>query len=255
MSELAPTIRFSNRVDDYRRFRPTYPAAVIDLLKSRVAPRPDAQVADVGSGTGIFARLLLESGYRVVAIEPNRDMAAVATSELASFPGFRLLHAPAEELPLDTASVDLITVAQAFHWFDPERVRVEFLRVLKPGGLVALVWNERRRESEFDCTFDDLLHRKGTDYTAVNPRVTGRAKMDLFWHNEDRDFYVFPNSQSLDREAFHGRVASASYTPAPGSPEFPAFHAEVDRLFDRFQQDGFVEIRYDCEVYIGRPRP
>ncbi|MFM1850906.1 MAG: hypothetical protein RIS54_590 [Verrucomicrobiota bacterium] len=137
------TGRFSDRVEAYVRYRPGYPADLISTLVAEAQLGPDSVVADVGSGTGIFTALLLPDTGTVHAIEPNAPMRTWAESTMGAEPKFHSHGTPAEATGLPDASVDLVTAAQAFHWFDPVATRREFARILKPGGQVALIWNER----------------------------------------------------------------------------------------------------------------
>src|SRR5712691_7831802 len=138
--------RFSNRVADYVRYRPGYPPAVLDLLRTDCGLRPDHVVADIGSGTGILSKLFLENGNRVFGVEPNAEMRQAGEEYLASYDGFSSIEGSAESTTLADSSVDFITAAQAFHWFDPQAARREFARILKPGGWVVILWNDRRME-------------------------------------------------------------------------------------------------------------
>ncbi len=140
---LNPTERFSNRVEDYRLYRPSYPAELLLLIQKHA---PGNSIADIGAGTGILTRLLLQTGFSVTAVEPNGAMRAAAESDLASFKTFTSVHATAEETGLASGSLDAITAAQAFHWFRFEETKLEFNRILRPGGIVFLIWNERQIE-------------------------------------------------------------------------------------------------------------
>ena len=176
-----PTQRFSSRVDNYVRYRPGYPVVVLDLLKKMCGLTPDSVIADIGSGTGIFTRMLLQNGNRVFGIEPNADMLMAAEKLLASFPRFTSVAGAAETTTLTDYSVDFITAAQAAHWFDRERARREFVRILKPRGWTVLLWNERRTDSTpFLREYEQLLLTYGTDYQEVRHERT-TAEINAFF--------------------------------------------------------------------------
>ena len=138
------TRRFSSRVDNYVKYRPSYPPEVVELLAAECGLTPGALVADIGAGTGLLAELFLQNGYRVLGVEPNREMRQAGERLLGDYPHFTSIDGTAEVTTLADKSVDIITAGQAFHWFDREKARAEFARILRPGGWVALVWNERR---------------------------------------------------------------------------------------------------------------
>src|SRR5437867_8468442 len=163
------TERFSNRVENYVRFRPRYPREVLELLKADCGLKPEAVVADAGSGTGFLAELFLANGNRVFGIEPNKEMREAGERWLQRYSRFSSIAATAEATTLPSQSVDFITAGQAFHWFDRERCREEFARILRPGGWVVLVWNDRRTESTAVLKdYEQLLLSYGTDYEQVN---------------------------------------------------------------------------------------
>src|ERR1700712_2137458 len=164
-----PTKRFSNRVENYVKFRPSYPPGVLGLLQDKCGLTPAARVADVGSGTGILTELLLQQGNKVFAVEPNPDMRAAAEVRLSRQQNFTSVAGSAEATTLPDQSVELITAAQAFHWFDREKARGEFLRILTPGRWVALIWNDRHTESTpFLRAYEQLLRTYATDYAEVD---------------------------------------------------------------------------------------
>src|SRR5690606_11903763 len=140
---IGPTRRFFDRVKDYVKYRPDYPSAAIDYIKEIAELSAGSPVADIGSGTGIFAKRLLETGASVFGVEPNAAMRSAAEEFLRSEPNFTSIDGTAESTTLRDSSVDLVTAAQAFHWFDPKPTRAEFARILKPSGRIVLIWNER----------------------------------------------------------------------------------------------------------------
>lgn len=247
-----PTRRFSTRVDNYVKYRPGYPREVIDLLAAQCGLTPAAVVADVGSGTGILAELLLQHGNRVYGVEPNREMRQAAERLLKNYEAFASIDGKAEATTLETHSIDIITAGQAFHWFDQGRARVEFRRILKLGGWTALIWNERRlTSSDFHRDLEDLLFKFGTDYSRVRHECVYDDIAAFFGANSVK-LATFYNFQQLDLEGLKGRICSASYAPEPGHPNFETLLENLLALFRTYEKSGTVTIEYDTKVYYGQ---
>src|ERR1700690_3166370 len=242
--------RFSSRVGDYARFRPVYPLEVIEALKQECGLRGDSVIADIASGTGIFTRLLLENGNPVFGVEPNADMRQAGEEYLASYPKFTSVVGAAESTGLPDRSVDLITAAQAAHWFDREKARREFQRILRPEGYVALIWNDRRLEATaFDREYEQMLMKYGTDYAEVK-RFDDAA--DQFFGPFQYERRVLPNFQEFDYQALEGRLLSSSYSPQVGHPSHAPMLAELHRIFDAHHSGGKVRMKYDTRLYFGQ---
>ncbi|HEY1611673.1 MAG TPA: class I SAM-dependent methyltransferase [Paraburkholderia sp.] len=248
------TGRFTDRVADYVKYRPTYPREVVTFVHAECAIAPNAPVADIGAGTGIATRLFLEAGHPVVAVEPNAAMRAAADEWLSGFAGYRSVAGAAEATTLDAASVDLVIAAQAFHWFDKTNAQREFARILKPRGAIVLFWNSRRLDgSAFLAGYDDLLRRYCADYGQVAQTYPDDAAMaDWFGDGFERKT-VFPNAQLLDFDGLKGRLMSSSYAPKAGDARHEPMLAALRELFDATAQDGRVNLAYDTRVYAGRP--
>ena len=246
------TQRFSSRVEDYARYRPGYPPGVIQLLKTECGLSAESVVADVASGTGIFTRMLLENHCRVFGIEPNAGMRRSGEELLAGHARFKSLNGTAESTTLPDHSVDIITAAQAAHWFDPSKARQEFVRILKPGGWTVLMWNDRRiNASRFSREYEDLLLRYGTDYHEVR-RLGGDLTVKAFFAPSDFQTRVFDNRQDLDYAGLEGRLLSSSYTPRAGDPKHEPMLRELRRIFDSNQVNGRIFFEYDTRVYYGQ---
>lgn len=249
---LPPPQRFSSRVENYVRFRPGYPSSVIELLRRECGLTTDSVVADIGSGTGKLTKLLLGAGCTVFGVEPNAEMREAGERLLKSFPRFASVAAPAEATTLPPHSVDLITAGQAFHWFDRPRTRAEFTRILKPGGSVALIWNDRRTDStRFLAAYEQLLRDFATDYEQVNHRHIGLAMLGDFF-GEEPQLAKFPYAQEFDFAGLQGRLLSSSYAPDQGQPKHAAMVHRLRQIFDEHQRDGEVSFDYDTLVYHGR---
>ena len=249
---LSSTERFTSRVESYAKYRPGYPAEIIELLRSECGLTPSALVADVGSGTGILSELLLKNGNKVVGVEPNEAMRVAAENLLRGYSQFQSVNGSAEATTLPQSSVNLITAGQAFHWFDAKAARDEFVRILKPEGFVALIWNDRRLSStKFLRFYEALLREYGTDYAKVQ-EFDPREQIAAFFAPQEFKYKEFPNSQEFDFEGFKGRVLSASYTPEPGNPQFEPMLKALQALFDSCEENGSVAVEYDTRVFYGR---
>jgi SAM-dependent methyltransferase len=239
-------------VEAYVRSRPGYPPGIVAQLEREAALSRTDTVADIGSGTGILSLLFLRHGNAVSAVEPNAKMRAAAEDLLGDEPLFRSVDASAEATTLPAGSVDLVVAGQAFHWFDPERSRREFARILRPPKRVALVWNDRRTEGRpFSEGYESLLRRHGTDYAAVDHKNLGPDAFDAFFRPGPWRTFTVPNSQELDREGLRSRLLSSSYTPPPGDPRHAPMLDALDALFRSTAADGIVRMEYDTRIYVG----
>jgi ubiquinone/menaquinone biosynthesis C-methylase UbiE len=246
------TQRFSNRVENYIKYRPSYPTTLIDHIVARAGLQQGSAVADVGSGTGIFTALLLARGLRVYGVEPNREMREAAERLIAGNKLFVSIDSGAERTTLPDGSVEIVCAAQAFHWFDATRTRAEFHRILKPGGLVALVWNDRKVDaSPFLQAYDELLRTRGTDYEQVNHRNIDADKLHAFFGKAGYEETTFANAQHFDWDGLYGRAMSSSYVPAEGSDGFASFVAGLREIFGTHAQNGHVTFEYDTRLYMG----
>src|SRR5437868_1123344 len=244
-----PTQRFSSRVENYVRYRPGYPPAVIDLLKNECALTRDAVIADVASGTGIFTRMLLENGNRVFGVEPNAAMRKAGEQFLSAYPRFTSIVGTAEATTLDDHSIDFVTAAQAAHWFDRGKTRPEFVRILKPGGLIVLLWNERCIDSTpFLRDYEQLLLAYGSDYQNVRHERTV-AEIETFFRPSQFQLRTFEHQQEFDYRVLEGRLLSSSYTPEPEDARYASMLRELRRLFDMHQVNGRVTFEYKTRVY------
>ena len=246
------TTRFSDRVENYVRYRPGYPPEALGALQQECGLNPSSVIADIASGTGIWTRTLLQNGNLVFAVEPNDDMRAAAERLLADFPKVRSVAGSAEATTLPDASVDFVTAAQAGHWFDRVKARREFVRILKPLGWLALLWNERLTDStSFLRAYEALLRKYGTDYADVRHERTTESVNEFF---DPAPFQErnFPMRQEFDYPGLEGRLLSSSYAPGPAHPKHEPMLQELRRIFDANAERGHVSFDYTTRVYFGR---
>ena len=256
MSDYArnSTTRFSDRVESYIRYRPSYPDQAIDRLVSECGLGVDSRIADIGSGTGILSGLLLERGFRVYGVEPNREMREAGERLLSGYERFSSAAGTAEETTMEAGSIDLVVAAQAFHWFDGEKARMEFKRILKPEGWVALIWNERLVDgTPFLRAYEKLLMEAATDYESVNHMNIGEDGVRRFFGaSGDCRRFVFPNRQRFDYEGLKGRCLSSSYVPNEDHPGYKTFFSRLEAIFSEHAVGGFVNFDYETSLYLGR---
>jgi SAM-dependent methyltransferase len=246
------TSRFSNRVENYVRCRPGYPPEVVRTLKAECGLAPSHAVADVASGTGIWTRMLLENGNPVFGVEPNAEMREAGQRLLAAFPKFRSVAGTAEATTLADQSVDFVTAAQAAHWFDRVHSRREFVRILKPGGWLVLLWNERLTDStRFLRDYEQMLLTYGTDYEEVRHERTTGAVNEFFDPApfQERGFEM---RQEFDYAGVEGRLLSSSYAPGPEHPQHAPMLRELRRIFDASAIEGRAAFEYKTRLYFGR---
>lgn len=248
-----PTLRFSSRVDQYVAARPSYPFEIVDLLRSRCGMSTDSRVADVGAGTGIFTRLLVDGGFAVDAVEPNERMRTALSQNVEGAPRVKIYDGRAEATGLVDASVDMITCAQSYHWFDNAATLAEFHRISKRGAWAALVWNSRLHGGNaFHEGYEALLLTL-PEYTKVRHRGSSQSAI------EERllsgvEHYRLVMRQHLDLEGLLARSFSSSYVPPRETDVGDTLASELEKLFEQTSESGRVTINYHCEVYLGKLR-
>ncbi|QEE17621.1 class I SAM-dependent methyltransferase [Promethearchaeum syntrophicum] len=248
-----PTKRFSDRVENYVKYRPSYPINLIDHLRKNNILTTGQNIADIGSGTGIFSRLLLTTENNIFAVEPNKEMRIAAEKSLQNKPNFNSINGSAENTTLKENSIDIITAAQSFHWFDLEKTKKEFLRILKPNGYIVLVWNVRKSEgSPFSTEYEKLLKSHIPEYSQVSHRNIDLTRLGNFTGPNDLQEFSCQNIQVFDFEGIKGRLQSSSYTPTEERAEYSILIKDLKEIFNRFQVDGVVQLLYTCEMYFGQ---
>ena len=243
--------RFSNRVDDYTRYRPGYPPEALQYIYDQSNLNVNATVADIGAGTGIFTESLLKGGANVIAVEPNEAMRSAADKLLQSQKKYSSVSGSAEQTGLADQSVDLITAAQAFHWFSFAEAKKEFTRILKPTGKTVLIWNRRdSSESAFMQHYDALLTERLPEYSKVNHANATDECIGEFLGNGMQKV-AFPSDQSFDLSGLKGRLMSSSYCPARGTDGHDELMTEVENLYQKYSTDSGVQFDYSTQVYMA----
>jgi SAM-dependent methyltransferase len=250
MPERDTIARFSNRVENYSKYRPHYPAGMLDFLKEKFEIRNSMTIADIGSGTGISSIQFVEDGFRVYGIEPNDDMRKAAEHLFRNRSNFISLSGTAENTGLTPESVDLIVAGQAFHWFDTESSRREFRKILRPPGNVFLIWNKKGRKPGFMESYFGLLEKYGTDYNTVKHENYEDQEIADFFSGGRVEKFTLQNKQKLNYEGIEGRLLSSSYIPLSGD-KYEQMLSELKRMYGEYEVSGLVELEYDTVIYAG----
>ena len=241
------TERFTGKAEAYDRARPDYPAEALACIREQCRLAAGSVVADIGAGTGKLTRMLLEDGFRVHAVEPNDAMRAALQARLGHSPTLRIVGAPAEATTLEDHCVDAITVAQAFHWFDHAACKIEFARILKPGGKAALLWNNRDKDQPLTRAHGELMLK-----CRVREAVSIEKPHELYdSFFRSHEIFRFAYTQYLDEAALLALTFSRSYSPGPEDSEYADLESAVKNLFAKYQKDGVAAYCYRTAVVIG----
>lgn len=250
---MANTVeRFSDRVENYVKYRPGYPPEVLSLFRDEMNLQSDSVVADIGAGTGISAKLFAANENVVFGVEPNELMREAAEEFLRDLPNFKAIDGTAENTTIPDDSVDFVVAAQAFHWFDRTKTRREFKRILKDGGFVVLIWNERQLDTTaFLRGYENLLIEFGTDYERIRHDNITRETLRGFFQTDFRQA-IFRNAQTVDFDGLRGRMLSSSYVPSADNPRFAEMIKNLESLFAEHAESGKIDILYDTKVFYGQ---
>ncbi|MBK7915988.1 MAG: class I SAM-dependent methyltransferase [Chloroflexi bacterium] len=241
---------FGPRAGYYMQSRPDYPTAVLTCLRDVYGLEETAVIADIGSGTGKLARLFLANGNPVWGVEPDSDMRAASETYLRDFPGFTAVDGTAEATTLPNASVDFVVAGQAAHWFDRVGAQKEFGRIGRPGGKIALVWNQRDRDTPLVQGFDHLVQTFRQTSTELRRANAAPADVSAL-AGPQAELHTFPYGQELDFAGLAARLMSISFMPLPGDPQHEALLAALQAFFAAHEVNGRVQLTYRTELYIG----
>ncbi|MFJ5563158.1 methyltransferase domain-containing protein [Lysinibacillus xylanilyticus] len=249
---MKTTGNFTDKADIYAKYRPSYPNEYIDYLFSANQLNGDRIVADIGSGTGIFSRQLLEKDLNVIGVEPNDDMRKLAEHSLKLYSRFKLIKATAENTTLKGNSVDLVTVAQAFHWFDKKAFKIECQRILKQNANVALVWNSRDLNSSIIKENAEICQKTSLNFKGFSGGIEETPEVfNSFFKDGKYEFKKYQNDLLFDFEGFLGRNLSASYAPKKDDEEYKRFVFLLSELFEKYSKNGKIVLQNITRSYLG----
>lgn len=244
--------RFSDRAENYDKFRPGYPHALVQFLRETVPTSRDFVIADIAAGTGIFTAQFIAWGRRLFVVEPNSEMRSRAHKRLDGCGRCVFLNGTAEATGLPDGSVDLFVSAQAFHWFDLARTRVEFERAGRNRPYVAMVWNLRNTRSAFEAAYESFIRTYATDYLQVSQRKMDATDVRSFFAPSRPQYRVFGHVDSLTYPQLLGRTLSYSFLPDETSPVLPEMKKALEALFQAHERQGRVRMSYKARLFLGR---
>lgn len=250
---MKSTDKFTDKAEIYAKYRPSYPHEYIEYLITEAGVNEDCIIADIGSGTGKLSMQLIDRGFSVIGVEPNDDMRTVAEQSLKPESRFISIKATAENTTLNDNSIDLVTVAQAFHWFDRKKFKLECQRILKQNGKVALVWNSRDGESEINQESAEFCQKYCPNFKGFSGGLeeTPIAYQEFFIDG-NYDFKSFRNDLQFDFNGFLGRYLSASYSPKKTDKEYYLFIEALSNLFEKYSKNGKIVIPNNTKNFLGK---
>lgn len=242
---------FDKRVELYEKYRPGYPLEVISVLENEFGFNPTMDVADIGSGTGKLSKIFVQNENLVFGVEPNSKMRKIAEKNLKGYYNFISVDGRAEATTLADSSVDVITVAQAFHWFDSAKAQIEFRRILRANGYAVIIWNERKDTANpFSKALAKLIKNLKIDKTLLSEESAKEETLKKFFKTKYLKMKFLNNSQLLDFNGLKGRLLSSSYTPLEGEMNKKVL-SELKDIFEKYNENGKVKIEYKTKIYTG----
>lgn len=242
---------YSSKAEKYARYRWDYAPEAIATILTTTGLAPDAVIADIGAGTGILTKHFLDYARHVYAVELNPEMRQIAEQTLGTHPAFHNLDASAEATTLSDQSVDLITVAQAIHWFEPTATKREFSRILKPGGWLAILRNYGV-DLELDNALKPAMSKDfGVRFASAVIQPGKDTPVSFYYGGDHVPKQLFPFTNRQTWEEFLGSNLSASYTPDEDHPQYPRFEQALHDIFTRFSVNGSIATRGVTELYLG----
>ncbi len=243
--QINPQGRFSNRAEDYAKYRPSYPSEAIDYILAGLDVPSKLIAADIGAGTGISSRLLADRGVKVIAIEPNAAMRQLAEVH----PLVEFCDGSAENTKLPNNAVDIVTCFQSFHWFNPEPTLTEFARILKPQGKLAAIWNNRDREDRFTAEYSNLTQIFSNNQSELRYGTEELIRETSLFSTVTQ--LVFPSQQALNRDSLIGRVMSTSYIPKTRQV-IEELTIKLRELYDQYcDSENLVYLKYNTSIDLS----
>ena len=242
------TKRFSGRVEDYIKYRPSYPKEIVKILEEKIQLDKSKTIADIGSGTGISSKLFLENDFKVIGVEPNKEMREAAEQLLSPFVNFISVNGTAEKTNLPGKSIDLIFCGQAFHWFDKKKSKIEFDRILKSDGNIVLVWNSRSSKSGFLNQYEEALDEHIPEYKYVNHRNISDEEISKFFFPKKMNKICLDNEQIFDLNGLKGRLKSSSYCPKSGK-QYEKLMTRIEQIFEKYKVNNTIAFEYETEIF------
>jgi ubiquinone/menaquinone biosynthesis C-methylase UbiE len=242
---------FDNKSRPYSIGRPMYPEAIIHKIKD-LGIGAQSSIADIGAGTGLLTKMLGQLECDIFAVEPNMEMLNECKNYCSSNPNIHYIHAPAEDTQLKDNSIDFITIAQAFHWFDKQLCKAEFQRILKADGYVLILWNEMLADSDLAKEYTSLLHKYKNYETAGISKDFDPDKEKRSFFGQEFEKVYYENRQTVTEKGFIGNALSLSYTPAESDNNYSVFLKELCSLFNKYEEDGKVTFEYETEACYAK---
>jgi SAM-dependent methyltransferase len=252
LDSLKPRERFSRVANDYSRYRPGYPHEIVETLARDHGLERASVIADIGSGTGNLSKLFIDNGNVVYAVEPNPDKRSKAESFFTATPSFVSVIGAAESTTLQDSIADFIIAGQAFHWFDKNKTRVEFERIIKEKGFVVLVWNKRNNTKPMMQRYKELVTAYCPDYKKIGYTIYSKEELDLFFKPNRIETHTFEYHQVFSFDELTGRLRSSSYSPPESSDSYKELVKKLKKLFDEYEEQGTIRFEYTTDMYVSK---
>jgi ubiquinone/menaquinone biosynthesis C-methylase UbiE len=242
--------KFSDKAENYAKFRLGYSSEILKFFDD-YGFNNNSIIADIGSGTGKLTKIFLENGNTVYAVEPNDNMRFMADSSLNGYEKYISINGSAENTTLQEEIIDFVVIGQAFHWFDAPKALNEFKRILKDGGVLVLIWYNRKTDTPFLVEYDNVLKNIPAYKGSIHKALYSDEIIEEFY-SKDYKKYTIETIQEFDYSELLGRSLSSSYSPKEGTQEYMNQCKLLEKIFKKYNKNGKVTFNYNMEIYIGR---